>query len=57
MVVEKISLWLVQNWMFEKQANRSATVAAAKLLGQNAQLGGLSVGKQADIISVKGSPT
>lgn len=47
---------LVQNGMTEQQAIKSATVAAAKLLGQNAQLGDLSVGKQADIISVKGSP-
>jgi imidazolonepropionase-like amidohydrolase len=31
-------------------------VYAAKLLGQSHQLGDLSVGKQADIISVNGSP-
>ena len=38
--------------MTPKQAIKSATVEAAKLLGQTDNLGDLSVGKQADIISV-----
>jgi imidazolonepropionase-like amidohydrolase len=38
--------------MTPKQAIKSATVEAAKLLGQSDNLGDLSVGKQADIISV-----
>ena len=38
--------------MTPKQAIKSATVEAAKLLGQSHNLGDLSVGKQADIISV-----
>ncbi len=42
--------------MSEAQAIKSATVSAAKLLGQDTQLGDLSVGKQADIISVNASP-
>lgn len=49
-------LWLVKYGMTEKQAIRSATIDAAKLLGQQDKLGQLSVGKQADIISVKGDP-
>ncbi|MEI8607213.1 metal-dependent hydrolase family protein [Pseudoalteromonas sp. B160] len=49
-------LWLVKYGMTEKQAIMSATVNAAKLLGQQDRLGQLSVGKQADIISVNGSP-
>ncbi|CAM3794040.1 MULTISPECIES: metal-dependent hydrolase family protein [Pseudoalteromonas] len=48
--------WLVKYGMTEKQAIRSATIDAAKLLGQQDKLGQLSVGKQADIISVNGSP-
>ncbi|KPH63459.1 MULTISPECIES: metal-dependent hydrolase family protein [Pseudoalteromonas] len=47
---------LVKYGMSEKQAIMSATVDAAKLLGQQDRLGQLSVGKQADIISVNGSP-
>ncbi|MGO2274432.1 amidohydrolase family protein [Pseudoalteromonas nigrifaciens] len=47
---------LVSNGMSEAQAIKSATVSAAKLLGQDTQLGDLSVGKQADIISVNASP-
>ena len=47
---------MVSNGMSEAHAIRSATVYAAKLLGQSHQLGDLSVGKQADIISVNGSP-
>lgn len=47
---------LVSNGMSEAQAIKSATVHAAKLLGQEARLGDLSVGKQADIISVATSP-
>ncbi|WP_372761907.1 amidohydrolase family protein [Pseudoalteromonas sp.] len=47
---------LVSNGMSEAQAIKSATVHAAKLLGQEARLGDLSVGKQADIISVAMSP-
>ncbi|WP_217876948.1 metal-dependent hydrolase family protein [Pseudoalteromonas shioyasakiensis] len=43
---------LVKYGMTPKQAIRSATVEAAKLLGQSDNLGDLSVGKQADIISV-----
>ena len=38
--------------MTPKEAIKSATVEAAKLLGQSEHLGDLSVGKQADIISV-----
>ncbi|NMM39910.1 metal-dependent hydrolase family protein [Pseudoalteromonas arctica] len=49
-------LWLVKYGMTEKQAIMSATVNAAKLLGEQDRLGQLSVGKQADIISVNGSP-
>jgi imidazolonepropionase-like amidohydrolase len=47
---------MVNNGMSETQAIKSATINAAKLLGQSAQLGDLSVGKQADIISVASSP-
>ena len=43
---------LVKYGMTPKQAIKSATVEAAKLLGQSDNLGDLSVGKQADIISV-----
>ncbi|NIZ07182.1 amidohydrolase family protein [Pseudoalteromonas sp. HF66] len=43
---------LVKYGMTPKQAIKSATVEAAKLLGQSDSLGDLSVGKQADIISV-----
>ena len=43
---------LVKYGMTPKQAIKSATVEAAKLLGQSHNLGDLSVGKQADIISV-----
>nr|WP_324616136.1 amidohydrolase family protein [Pseudoalteromonas sp. PA2MD11] len=43
---------LVNYGMTPKQAIKSATVEAAKLLGQSHNLGDLSVGKQADIISV-----
>nr|WP_199529428.1 amidohydrolase family protein [Pseudoalteromonas sp. bablab_jr010] len=43
---------LVNYGMTPKQAIKSATVEAAKLLGQSDNLGDLSVGKQADIISV-----
>ncbi len=43
---------LVKYGMTPKQAIKSATVGAAKLLGQSESLGDLSVGKQADIISV-----
>ena len=49
-------LWLVKYGMTEKQAIKSATIDAAKLLGQQDKLGQLSVGKQADIISFKGDP-
>lgn len=49
-------LWLVKYGMSQKQAIRSATIDAARLLGQQDKLGQLSVGKQADIISVNGSP-
>ncbi|MEM5511544.1 amidohydrolase family protein [Pseudoalteromonas sp. AS84] len=47
---------MVNNGMSEAQAIKSATIYAAKLLGQSALIGDLSVGKQADIISVNGSP-
>ncbi|WP_462178583.1 metal-dependent hydrolase family protein [Pseudoalteromonas gelatinilytica] len=43
---------LIKYGMTPKQAIKSATVEAAKLLGQSESLGDLSVGKQADIISV-----
>ncbi len=43
---------LVKYGMTPQQAIKSATVEAAKLLGQSDSLGDLSVGKQADIISV-----
>jgi imidazolonepropionase-like amidohydrolase len=43
---------LVTYGMTPKEAIKSATVEAAKLLGQSDNLGDLSVGKQADIISV-----
>ncbi|WP_428613118.1 amidohydrolase family protein [Pseudoalteromonas sp.] len=43
---------LVKYGMTPKQAIKSATVEAAKLLGQSESLGDLSVGKQADIISL-----
>ncbi|MFY8282708.1 amidohydrolase family protein [Pseudoalteromonas sp. SSMSWG5] len=43
---------LVKYGMTPKEAIKSATVEAAKLLGQSDNLGDLSVGKQADIISV-----
>ncbi|EWH05709.1 metal-dependent hydrolase family protein [Pseudoalteromonas lipolytica] len=43
---------LVNYGMTPKEAIKSATVEAAKLLGQSEHLGDLSVGKQADIISV-----
>lgn len=47
---------MVNNGMSEALAIKSATIHAAKLLGQSALIGDLSVGKQADIISVNGSP-
>lgn len=47
---------LVKYGMTAKQAIKSATIDAALLLGQQDNLGNLSVGKQADIISVNGSP-
>lgn len=47
---------MVNNGMSEAQTIKSATIHAAKLLGQSALIGDLSVGKQADIISVNGSP-
>ncbi|MDN3391738.1 amidohydrolase family protein [Pseudoalteromonas sp. APC 3691] len=47
---------MVNNGMSKAQAIKSATIHAAKLLGKSALIGDLSVGKQADIISVDGSP-
>lgn len=52
---EEFSL-LVKYGMSEQQAIRSATIEAAKLIGMQDSLGQLSVGKQADIISVSDSP-
>lgn len=47
---------MVKYGMTTKQAIKSATVDAALLLAQQDSLGDLSVGKQADIISVENSP-
>jgi len=38
------------------QAIRSATVAAADLLGVSAQVGSVEPGKRADLIAVRGDP-
>ncbi len=47
---------MVDNGMTSMQAIRSATVSAADLLDESANLGSLSVGKFADIVAVKGNP-
>jgi imidazolonepropionase-like amidohydrolase len=48
---------MVKNGMSPIAAIRSATVAAADLLGLSAKIGTIAVGKDADIIAVAGDPT
>jgi imidazolonepropionase-like amidohydrolase len=48
---------MVKNGMSPIAAIRSATVAAADLLGLSANIGTIAVGKDADIIAVAGDPT
>ena len=48
---------MVEAGMPAYEALRSATVSAAELLGQTANLGTLEAGKLADIIAVEGDPT
>ena len=47
---------MVHNGMTSMQAIRSATVAAADLLGVSAQVGSVEPGKRADLIAVRGDP-
>lgn len=53
---EEFALLVSQIGMTPADAIRSATVAAADLLGQSASLGTLEPGKAADIIAITGSP-
>lgn len=53
---EEFALLVDQVGMTPAEAIRTATVAAADLLGQSASLGTLEPGKAADIIAVTGSP-
>ena len=48
---------MVRNGMAPAAAIRSATVDAAELLGQSSSIGTIEVGKNADIIAVRGDPT
>jgi imidazolonepropionase-like amidohydrolase len=48
---------MVKHGMTPSAAIHAATVNASKLLGVDAQVGTLSVGKQADVIAVSGDPT
>ena len=48
---------MVRNGMAPAAAIRAATVSAATLLGREAQIGTIEVGKEADIIAVDGDPT
>ncbi|MES2753661.1 MAG: amidohydrolase family protein [Pseudomonadota bacterium] len=52
----EFALLVDQIGMTPAEAIRTATVAAADLLGQSATLGTLEVGKTADVIAVAGSP-
>jgi len=47
---------MVKEGMLPMQAIQSATLAAAKLLGKESELGTIEVGKFADIIAVHGNP-
>lgn len=47
---------MVTNGMPAMEAIQSATMAAAKLLGQEDELGSLEVGKLADLVAVAGDP-
>jgi imidazolonepropionase-like amidohydrolase len=49
--------FMVQNGMTPMQAIQSATIAGADLLGIADKVGSLKVGKLADLIAVRGSPT
>ncbi|MHA6723530.1 metal-dependent hydrolase family protein [Sphingomonas sp. RS2018] len=53
---EEFALLVDKIGMTPAQAIRTATVAAADLLGQSNRIGTLEVGKAADIIAVTGSP-
>ena len=53
---KEFALLVNQVGMTPAEAIRTATVAAADLLGQSDQLGTIEVGKTADIIAVAGSP-
>lgn len=48
--------YMVANGMTPLQAVRSATVEAARVLGQEGELGTLRAGAYADLIAVKGNP-
>ncbi|MEZ4537974.1 MAG: amidohydrolase family protein [Cyanobacteriota/Melainabacteria group bacterium] len=48
--------WMVKYGMTPLQAVQSATIDAARLLGQDAELGSLTAGKRADIMAVEGDP-
>jgi imidazolonepropionase-like amidohydrolase len=48
--------WLVKYGLTPVQALQTATVNAADLLGQSANLGSITAGKWADVIAVKGDP-
>jgi imidazolonepropionase-like amidohydrolase len=48
--------WMVKYGMTPMQAIRSATTTAAEMLGMQNDLGGISAGKYADIVAVKGDP-
>ena len=48
--------WMVKYGMTPMQAIQSATIEAAKLLGQDKKLGSLAVGKVADLVVVSGNP-
>ncbi|RSK36164.1 amidohydrolase family protein [Hymenobacter metallilatus] len=49
--------YMVEAGMPAYEALRSATVAAAELLGQTSNLGTLEPGKLADVVAVEGDPT
>ena len=49
-------LLMVEHGMSADAAIAAATIGAAELLGLNDQIGSLAVGKQADLIAVRGDP-
>lgn len=48
--------WMVKDGMSELDALHSATINAAKILGEEADLGSLEAGKLADVVVVQGDP-